>query len=332
MNAKPDAGRTIALDTPAIALPDGGVAEDACAATNAQAIDVLRKNCARCHGGANAGARQGQPPFDFVLDIDRLTSAVSGTVRDAAGKPVRFLVPGEPDHSRIYVRIAMGEMPPPDVIGLPANPRPSVSDLSVLREWITNCLGVMPSGAAGGAGGSSPTLSDPTGSNPTQQSPSDPGGANGAAGSNVQAMPDAGDSAGHAGSNGGSAADGGRTAGAAGTVAGTDAGTSREPRTPCSGLCDQPTRFSVPPNYQADLDNNASCHETTSTPSGWDCGNFDNRRLRINGSTADCGALPKPSQTSARNGGYCLQVSAVDRQNTSNHWTNSDGRPHLTVF
>ncbi len=109
---------------------------------------MLSTYCARCHGGQTAGAHQGQPPFDFILDATRLKSAVSATVKDAvSGQPARFLLPGAPPRSRVYVRVAGGEMPPPDIVGLPPNPRPTISDLSVLYEWIAHCTG---SDSAGG--------------------------------------------------------------------------------------------------------------------------------------------------------------------------------------
>src|SRR5262249_12088896 len=79
--------------------------------------------------------------FDCVLDEERLVSMVSATAKDPdTHQPARFLTPGDPEHSRIYLRPLAGEMPPPDVIGLPPNPRPSVSDLSVLKHWIKSCI------------------------------------------------------------------------------------------------------------------------------------------------------------------------------------------------
>lgn len=139
-------GHTVALDTPPIALDEQGTTTtDPCVPTRAQAHDLLSTYCARCHGGASAGAHQGQPPFDFVLDPDRLKTAVSATVIDPVTmQPVRFLLPGSPARSRLYVRIASGEMPPPDVVGLLPNPRPTISDLSVLYEWIAHCTGSDP--------------------------------------------------------------------------------------------------------------------------------------------------------------------------------------------
>lgn len=129
------------LEGSGIELPDGGFASDGCAATRAEAYAILERTCARCHGGDNPGARQGTPPFGSVLDPTQMTTMVSATAKDpATHEPARFLVPGDPDSSRIYLRPLNAEMPPPDVIGLPPNPRPSVSDLSVLRHWIESCV------------------------------------------------------------------------------------------------------------------------------------------------------------------------------------------------
>jgi hypothetical protein len=134
-------GKSEALSTRDIELEDGSVAANGCEAIQLQAYQILDRTCAHCHGGGSAGARQGTPPFDCVLDEERLVSMVSATAKDPeTHAPARFLKPGDADHSRIYLRPLAGEMPPPDVIGLPANPRPSVSDLSVLRHWIESCI------------------------------------------------------------------------------------------------------------------------------------------------------------------------------------------------
>ena len=134
-------GKAQALETPALELADGRIARDSCEAVRLEAYEILDRTCAHCHSGDTPGARQGTPPFDCVLDEERMVSMVSQAAKDpVTKKPARFLVPGDADHSRIYLRPLHGEMPPPDVIGLPANPRPSVSDLSVLRHWIQSCV------------------------------------------------------------------------------------------------------------------------------------------------------------------------------------------------
>jgi hypothetical protein len=135
------ASASSALQGPGIELADGSTPSDGCEAVRIEAHDILERTCAHCHGGDSPGARQGTPPFDCVLDPERMVSMVSATAIDSdTHAPARFLKPGDADHSRIYLRPYNGEMPPPDVIGLPANPRPSVSDLSVLRQWIESCV------------------------------------------------------------------------------------------------------------------------------------------------------------------------------------------------
>lgn len=120
---------------PPISLPDGSTT-DPCVLTTLQATEILRTYCAGCHGGDSPGAHKGDTPFDFLLDFDKLKVARSID----PGKP-RFAVPGAPDASRVYVRIARGEMPPPQPLDLPQLPHPTVSDISVLYEWIVSCLG-----------------------------------------------------------------------------------------------------------------------------------------------------------------------------------------------
>jgi hypothetical protein len=129
----------------AIAEPDGGAGEedpaasrDPCGVTTAQARTILQTNCAPCH---QAPAKQGN--FDFCLDFDTLTRAVAST-----GK--RFVVPGVPGESRLYQRVAAGEMPP-----VARSQRPTTSDLSVLHEWITSCLVPGPRASEGADGSSS---------------------------------------------------------------------------------------------------------------------------------------------------------------------------------
>jgi hypothetical protein len=149
--------------------PDGAPAStgDPCEATSAHATTIFLLNCAGCHGGRNAGERQGQPPFDYILDLDKLLKARSATVPDPLAPPenqipntpnfqgMRFIVPGDPDHSRVYLRVTLKQMPPPPIVGMPdlLKSRPNVSDFSVLREWITNCLEVPEEPGDGGTGG-----------------------------------------------------------------------------------------------------------------------------------------------------------------------------------
>ena len=79
-----------------------------------KAEKILRTFCYRCHG--QDGAVEGG--FNYVLDVSRLVT--SGKV-----------VPGKPDHSPIWKRLAKDSMPPAG-----EEPRPTENDKAVLRAWI----------------------------------------------------------------------------------------------------------------------------------------------------------------------------------------------------
>jgi hypothetical protein len=125
---------------------EGQTTDDPCVKTRQDKTEILTAFCAPCHSGATA---LGLPPWNFVLDDDKLVTEV--WVREGQ-PPQRFVIPGDPDHSAIYVRAAIvGDMPPqPTDLGTPRNPRPSLSDLSVLREWIMHCAPGSPATGAGG--------------------------------------------------------------------------------------------------------------------------------------------------------------------------------------
>lgn len=135
-------GPTIAIDTPPIELPDGGSTADSCVLTAQQAYAILSRNCAACHGGGTAGASQGQPPFDFVLDFERLKVTRSASVPDPSNpaEGMLFIAAGAPELSRVYMRIWNREMPPEPPVGLPPIPMPTVSDMSLLNSWIATCM------------------------------------------------------------------------------------------------------------------------------------------------------------------------------------------------
>jgi mono/diheme cytochrome c family protein len=76
--------------------------------------DVLATYCAKCHGGGKAA----EGDFDFVKDRDKMI---------AAG----LLVPGDAERSLVYRRMALGEMPPPQV-----KKRPSTEEIAAVAAWI----------------------------------------------------------------------------------------------------------------------------------------------------------------------------------------------------
>ena len=75
---------------------------------------ILRANCYRCHG--QAGNVEGG--LNYMLDRDKLVAH-------------QKVVPGSPDDSPLFRRVAAGKMPPPG-----EGPRPSPADVAVLRHWI----------------------------------------------------------------------------------------------------------------------------------------------------------------------------------------------------
>ena len=118
--------------------------EDPCEVTRAQAMMILDQSCAGCHGGRTPGERAGNPPFDFVLDADKLTNSWSVN----SVPPMLFVAAGSPMTSRLFLRVRRGEMPPVIETGIP---RPTVSDISGLYEWISRCMTPPDDDAGGGS-------------------------------------------------------------------------------------------------------------------------------------------------------------------------------------
>ena len=74
---------------------------DACEKTRRDKAEILTAFCASCHAG---DAAVGLPPWNFVLDDDRLIKEVWTREGQAAQ---RFVIPGDPDHSALYQRMAI---------------------------------------------------------------------------------------------------------------------------------------------------------------------------------------------------------------------------------
>ena len=319
---------------------DGGIVSsaDPCDSTRVQALAILKADCAGCH---EAPASTGN--FNFVLDVNTLITTNSST-------GAKFVAPGDPADSRIYQRIAAGEMPPPGV-----SPRPSTSDISLLSNWITNCTlpstggvggpgggtatgGVTGSGGVSGLGGTPGTGGEMGAGGETDRGGEGSAGGTTGVGGDTGGALDAGraiagetDTGGTVGAGGtmgsggtmgagGSSSTGGvaSTGGARGTGGATAVADAGLPDgrvaggpAPCAGLCQNPLRFSVPPTYDnAMLGTAAACLETIVTPVGWVCGNMTGRTFSINGVPVNCANLAAPSATRQRNGGYCFQATA----------------------
>jgi serine/threonine-protein kinase len=88
-----------------------------------QAIDILKKNCFRCHGGKDKEGKTVLKKEVAILDFKALAKP---------GKKQK-LWPGEPKKSKIYLRMMDKDdpMPPED-----EEPRPSKEDIAVVEKWI----------------------------------------------------------------------------------------------------------------------------------------------------------------------------------------------------
>jgi hypothetical protein len=169
---------------------------DPCEKTLRDKTDILTAYCARCHSGPAAQA-QGLPPWNFVLDDNRL---ISEQFTREQQPPQRYVIPGDPMRSVLYVRaVVLRDMPPqPTDLGTPRNPAPTLSDASVLRDWIAHCLPGAPprlppsgGGSVGGNNNNADAGEDLTNTPPAMPPSTADGGADAA--SDVGAKPPATD-------------------------------------------------------------------------------------------------------------------------------------------
>ncbi len=79
-----------------------------------KATAVLSTNCRRCHG--QDGTAEGG--MNFILDPAKLIAR-------------KKIVPGQPDQSPLFKRLATGKMPPAG-----EQPRPTAVDVAVVKQWI----------------------------------------------------------------------------------------------------------------------------------------------------------------------------------------------------
>ena len=259
----------------------------ACAKVVQDTADILKRKCAGCHEGAPnvPGA-----PLTFIMDPTLLATTPS-TSQKFTGQP--YLMPGNPEGSLIYQRaVLIKDMPLQSPLSPPSYL--TVSEASVLRQWISSCVdGASPSIGMTGAGG--------TGAGGTGDGAESGGGNGGSAAAN------GGGSAGvtAAGGVGGSAAGG--VGGSAAAGAGGGGGRLQ----PCGGLCLNPTPFAVPGPFRSNaLGAGAACYQTSSPLSAFSCSNAYDRTFSINGITVGCARPLSLATIPLRNGGYCVRATA----------------------
>jgi len=104
--------------------------DDGCAKTDLDARKILQDSCASCHDAASPD--QDPTTFDFVLNVTKMKTSMW---TPTGGSPMRYITPGNPEASAIFLRVGIKrDMPPAD--GLPV----TLSGVSVLHYWIATCM------------------------------------------------------------------------------------------------------------------------------------------------------------------------------------------------
>lgn len=114
----------------------GGAQTFVCQKAENDSLLILEKRCRVCHGPhSNLGN------FGYVTDVEQLIER-------------GLLVPGEPESSILYNQMATDQMPPSTAE--PLQPQ----ELSLIHDWIHDCLEPLPEGEEEGTGGSDTGGSD----------------------------------------------------------------------------------------------------------------------------------------------------------------------------
>jgi hypothetical protein len=135
-------------DTPPIAIKTdpntgdplpGQETADPCVKTIQDSVDIRTKACGSCHEASKADGKVLGDPLNHILDPNAIVNVASPTM--AWSKDGwKYIVPGNPEASLIYHRVAVvQDMPKPPTDVNQTAITVSISDMSVLRAWIM-CL------------------------------------------------------------------------------------------------------------------------------------------------------------------------------------------------
>jgi len=131
-------------ETPPILLDDGTTTTDPCVKVTQDADKIRQNHCAGCHQAATPGAQTIGAPLTFIMNDAMLSNTPTPTTNSdwvAAGL-MDYVKPGDPEHSLIYWRAAIqGDMPKPaqDPSQI-SYPPTTLSEDSILHEWILHCM------------------------------------------------------------------------------------------------------------------------------------------------------------------------------------------------
>jgi len=122
------------------ALDNGDNASTAATGFDKDAFDGQKMLSAMCDGCHQAGA------LGNLVGIDTAQMSLIGREASSAFPGWKYLVAGDPSKSLIYHRVAVvQDMPPPSSDVQNQLPHPTISDMSVLQQWIM-CMANPPSG------------------------------------------------------------------------------------------------------------------------------------------------------------------------------------------
>jgi hypothetical protein len=131
------------------ALDNGDNASTAATGCDKDAFDgqtMLKTMCDGCHMGGAIGN---------LVGIDTAQASLIGKEASSAYPGWKYLVAGDPAKSLIYHRVAVVQDMPPPSTGDSQLPHPSISDMSVLQQWIM-CMANAPAGGSTSADGGTP--------------------------------------------------------------------------------------------------------------------------------------------------------------------------------
>lgn len=89
--------------------------------TEREVLPIFQMRCVTCHG-----KRRQEAGLDLRTPASRMKGGKSGPA----------LVPGKPEESLLFQRVASGEMPPPDMLFENQVRPPRQSEVEILRKWI----------------------------------------------------------------------------------------------------------------------------------------------------------------------------------------------------
>jgi|SRR5215831_3090552 len=126
--------------TPEILRANGETTKDPCVKVKDDATTILKSHCSFCHEGT--GAVPCACDLKFIMEPDQMQSMPATSMYAKSVGLSNYVKAGDPDHSLIYFRAAIiGDMPKPPTD--PTNksfPATSLSENSILRQWITSCM------------------------------------------------------------------------------------------------------------------------------------------------------------------------------------------------